>query len=374
MHPLKVHSTQPERMIIFAVVSTLLFLLSTVKLNAQFKEESAQAAYELRMKGEILYAAAMLEKLTFQGKSEEGLVFYEMARTREHQSKGGANWVTPDMIIGQSQWAVSVNPDNLLLNFYDAQCRFQKAYLSMMMDSETAAEDVADAISKLEKVLVMDPGFHEVRVQLVEFYSQLPEELSGDPGKAEAHASHLESADPFFGKLARDVMLTSEQSRVDFWKKALEEHPEDSRVAVKLGKAYLMEDNPDDAISLFESAMSEDPRYNILLLHMARYHMYQAMGDRSRAQEALPLAEAAINRYLDSEPGPAVPFKAWAIGKLSLFKRFQGQEEEANRLMQEANALDPSFSKATALPDPFLYAPPGELYRSGDYNSFTRPF
>jgi tetratricopeptide (TPR) repeat protein len=169
-------------------------------------------------------------------------------------------------------------------------------------------------------------------------------------------------------------MLTGEQSRVDFWKKASEEHPEDIRVAVKLGKAYLMEDNPDEAISIFESAMGEDPKYNILLLHMARYHMYQAMGDRSKAEEALPLAEAAINRYLNSEPGPIAPYKAWAIGKLSLFKRFQGQEEEAKRLMQEANALDPSFSKATALPDPFLYAPPGELYRSGDYNSFTRPF
>ena len=36
-------------------------------LEAQFAEESARAAYDLRMEGEILYAAAMLEKLQMQG-------------------------------------------------------------------------------------------------------------------------------------------------------------------------------------------------------------------------------------------------------------------------------------------------------------------
>ena len=36
--------------------------------------------------------------------------------------------------------------------------------------------------------------------------------------------------------------------------------------------------------------------------------------------------------------------------------------------------LDPSFSKASGLPGLGLYVPPGEIYRSGDYESFLRPF
>ena len=66
--------------------------------------------------------------------------------------------------------------------------------------------------------------------------------------------------------------------------------------------------------------------------------------------------------------------KAWAIGKLAMFNKFQGKEEEFNRLMNEAMALDPSFSKASGLPGLDLYVPPGEIYRSGDYESFLRPF
>ena len=119
---------------------------------------------------------------------------YEMARVREHQSLGGAEWAR-GMIIGQSQWAVSQDPQNLLFSYYDAQARFGKAYMSMMTDGETAGEDIRDAVEKLEKVLEMDPDFHEVRVQLTEIYSHLPGDLAGDPEKAEHHASYLEKKD-----------------------------------------------------------------------------------------------------------------------------------------------------------------------------------
>jgi hypothetical protein len=70
-------------------------LSATAELRAQFKEESARMAYELRMQGDILYAAAMLEKLMLQGKHENGMVQHEMSRLREHQSIGGASGLLP---------------------------------------------------------------------------------------------------------------------------------------------------------------------------------------------------------------------------------------------------------------------------------------
>jgi len=374
MIPLRLSTNEMFRNALFLAFSALFLLFSTVSLNAQFEEESARAAYELRMKGEILYAAAMLEKLTSQGKTEQGLVQYEMARTRTHQQLGGANWAGPDMIIGQSQWALSENPGNLLFAYYDAECRFGKAYISLMEENENASKDISQATEKLEKVLEMGPDFHEVRVQLVEIYSQLPEELAGNMEKAESHAAFLENRDPYFGMLARDAMLPDSLSRVEFWKKKVKENPKDTRMAVKLGKAYLLEGNIDEARPLFESAMKEDQKHNILWLQIARYHMYQVMWGQGEAQNELPLAEEAINLYLESKPEPIAPMRAWALGKLSMFKSYSGQEEEAKRLMNEATALDPSFSKATGLPAFDLYVPPGELYDSGDYVSFLRPF
>ena len=358
---------------LICLFSMLLLLNFTSSLDAQFKEESARAAYELRMQGEILYAAAMLDKLAQQNKTEGGLVMYEMARVREHQSLGGAEWASP-MIIGQAQWAVSQDPLNLLFNYYDAQARFGKAYMSMMTDGETAGEDIRDAVEKLEKVLEMDPDFHEVRVQLTEIYSQLPEDLAGDPEKAEFNASYLENKDPYFGMLARAVMLSDSLSRVDFWNEKMENAGEDTRIGVKLGKAYLLDGRVEEALPLFEKAMKADPANNILLLHIARYHMYQAMWDQSKAEEAIPLAEEAIGQYLVSEPEALAPYRAWALGKLAMFNRFEGNQEEFERLNKKASELDPAFSKATGLPGQDLYTPPGELYRSGDYESFLRPF
>lgn len=370
---MKKHSIIPFTRMLFCIFSALFFISITLNLDAQFKEESARAAYELRMQGEILYAAAMLDKLAQQNKTEGGLVMYEMARVREHQSLGGAEWAS-GMIIGQSQWAVTQDPQNLLFNYYDAQARFGKAYMSMMTDGKTAGQDIRDAVGKLEKVLKMDTDFHEVRVQLTEIYSQLPEDLAGDPEKAEQHASYLEKKDAYFSMLARAVMLPDSLSRVDFWKEKMETAGKDTRIGVKLGKAYLLDGKIEKALPLFENAMKVDPANNILLLHIARYHMYLAMRDQNMAEEAIPLAEEAIGKYLASEPEPNAPYKAWALGKLALFNRFKGDQKEFERLNKKALELDPAFSKATGLPGPDLYTPPGELYRSGDYESFLRPF
>ena len=355
-------------------ISLSLLLGFYSEISAQFKEESARAAYELRMNGEILYASAMLQKLTNLRKTEGGLVQYEMARTKEHQGNGGAEWINADQIIGSSKWAVSEDPQNLLFTYYDAQCRFGKAYVSIMQEGKTAGEDINMAVESLEKVLELDPDFHEVRVQLVEIYGQLPEDLAGDKEMAEMHASYLEDKDLYFGMLAREAMLTENDSRIDYWKEESNKQMNDTRIAVKLGKAYLLDGNIEEARPLFESAIKEDPIYNILLLHIARYHMYQVMWDQGKAEEELPFAETAIRQYLDSEPEPIAPLRAWAIGKLAMFKRFSGETEESNRLIEEAMVLDPSFSKASGLPCLGLYVPPGEIYRSGDYESFLRPF
>lgn len=356
------------------MLPVFLLFSSYTESGAQFKEESARMAYELRMNGDILYAAAMLEKLMQQGKHENGLVQYEMSRLREHQSLGGAQWIKPETIIDLTRWAVEMDPDNLAFVVQDANCRFDRAYMSMMTESETAKKDVGDCVEKLEEVLAMDPDFHEVRVKLVEIYANLPEEMGGDREKAGKYATYLEGKDPWFGMLARDAMLSDSLSRVDFWKEQLKANKKDTRVSVKLGMAYLLEEKIDDATPLLEAAVKEDPEYNVLLAQLGRYHMYQAMWHREKGEEELPKIEEAFQRYLDATPSPPVYMQAWVKGHLSNIKRFSGDQEGAERLKREATALDPSFSRASGMPGRDIYVPPGNLYRSGDYVSFMRPF
>jgi tetratricopeptide (TPR) repeat protein len=229
-------------------------------------------------------------------------------------------------------------------------------------------------VKKLEKVLVMDPDFHELRVRLVEIYSQLPEDMGGNPGKAGKYATYLEGKDPWFGMLARDAMLPDSLSRVDFWKEQLKAHKKDIRVSVKLGMAYLLEEDIPEAIPLLEAAIKQDPKYNLLLAQLGRYHMYQAMWHREKADEELPLAEEAYLSYLASSPPPPAHMQAWVKGHLSNIKRFSGDQEGAETIKREAFAMDPSYSKASGMPGKDLYVPPGNLYRSGDYVSFLRPF
>ena len=142
----------------------------------------------------------------------------------------------------------------------------------------------------------------------------------------------------------------------------------------QLGKAYLADGNLEEAKPLFEKVMDADPAYNTLLLEIARHHMFQVMQGKSKPETEIPLAEAAIKDYLSSEPEPIAPLKAYAIGNLAKMKFFSGEKEDGERLMAEAESIDPAFSKAFAVPDLSLYIPPGEIYRRGEYSSFLRPF
>ena len=156
----------------------ILFLTPSFSaLKAQFPEESAKVAWELRMSGEMHYANAMLRKLAQQKKFENGMVDYELSRLMSHQSMGGVEWITDDAVIDQVKWAIEKDPQNLLFTYHEANSRFGKAYMSLMTNGETAAEDVKNCVDNYERVLKLDPEFHEVRVLLVEMYSKLPGEM-----------------------------------------------------------------------------------------------------------------------------------------------------------------------------------------------------
>ncbi len=347
-------------------------LLGLFDLSAQFAEESVQAAYDLRMNGEIWYARAMLNKLNDQGQ-KDGFAHYEIARLKMAQIQGGVN-IQMNEIINSAIQAVKSDSGNIAFAFLEASTRFSKAYMSIMKEAESAKKNVDEAVTCFERVLELKPDYHEARMQLVEIYHALPEDMGGEKQKAAAHARHLKEMDWFFGVQAGEIMRPEETGRVEYWKQAWKDNGKDIRVQEQLGMAYLADGNLEEARPIFKKLMESDPANNTLMLHIARHHMYQVMWDRSKAEVELPLAEAAIKEYLSLEPEPIASLKAWAIGNLAKIKFFSGDQEEGDKLMAKAKALDPVFSKASACPGMELYISPGEIYRSGEYSSFLRPF
>jgi tetratricopeptide (TPR) repeat protein len=358
-----------SRLFAFFIV---LSLLGPSDLPAQFAEESVQAAYELRMKGETRYARAMLQKLLDRDQAD-GMAHYEIARLKMAQMLGGSN-VQIGSVINSSRQAVKADPGNVAFAYTEASARFAKAYMSIMQEAESARKHVDEAVACFERVLELKPDYHEARMQLVEFFYALPEDMGGNKEKASAHARELEKMDWFFAAQAREIMRPEETSRIDYWQQLLQEKAGDMRIKKQLGLAYLEEGNLEQARPLFDEVMKSDPSCNTLVLDIARYHMYQVMRERSKAEAELPKAESAFRDYLSLEPEPIAPLKAWTLSNLGRIKFFSGQEEEGKKLMAEARALDPFFSKASDVPGMEIYIPPGEIYRPGEYSSFLRPF
>ena len=94
------------------------------------------------------------------------------------------------------------------------------------------------------------------------------------------------------------------------------------------------------------------------------------MSGMSDKDSALIQAETALNRYLDS--GPVPPLKAFTLGLLSRIRRISGDKEGYEEKLEEANTIDPYFSKASGVPSLTLFIPPDEI--SYYFSYYSRPF
>jgi hypothetical protein len=118
--------------------------------------------------------------------------------------------------------------------------------------------------------------------------------------------------------------------------------------------------------------MAIDKTENVRLLDLARYHMMKVMQNRDAAETELPKAKEYIQKYLTSIPEPITPLKAYAIGMLVKIEMFSGNQAEGQKLVQQAKALDPYFSKATGTPSLALFEPPTKT--DHHFQSFFSPY
>ncbi|UCC79886.1 MAG: tetratricopeptide repeat protein [Candidatus Zixiibacteriota bacterium] len=348
----------PRNSLIAAYTLVALFLGLLYCGGGSAPEGTAQKAFELRMSGKADDAKTLLENAISEN-PQDAAAHYELSRTLLHMGLGKGreifNYI--EQAKNSIDKAVESDPENVIYRFFACRMGFMQAYMSLQGDEAAAREKVSELNDLCESVLELSPGYHEARLFLVEINGALPGNLGADSSKAEMHAKQLEAADPVLGAKARAILLPEETDLVEYWQKIVDGNPGNSDALDELGRTCLRSGKTEDGIKYLEDVFSADPAKNIVLLDIARYHIMRGMRDAEMRDKLAPLVEEALNRYLAT--GPVQPLKAYATGLKSRIK-YETNEEEADRLSEEAVTLDPYYSRAFGVPTLDLFVPVGE--------------
>jgi len=352
-------------------IAVVALIAITAGLTSNAK--TVQEAYELRLGGNAGEALGMLEQ-ALAAEPGNAEAWYELARTKTHIGLGDPRSTVEAMKEGQAaaEMAAKLEPNNPIYAIYKAKASGTGAYIALQQQGSDARERIQEFVAAYEHVLELKPDYHEARLALVEYLKMLPPEKGGDPARAEKYTQELEDADVVLGAQAREMMLPEGTNLIVFWQKVMQGNPGNADVLERLGKACFYEDKDKQGIDYITQAIQLDAGKNILHLDIARYYMYQAMRDRDKLEKLAPKMEEAYRAYIDSKPKPVDSMLAYAKGSLGRIKAHTGDRELANKLLKEAKALDPNFSKATGVPDQNLFIPPDQIPRGFVY--FTRPF
>ena len=348
-------------LIIVLLLNFISVLSSCAKTDNRVKE-----AFELRINGKTDQAKELLVTILKED-STNAAANFELARTLNYMNLMGSDEADKAL-----KSAIKYDPQNIIYAYYNAKNCFLKAYIAMHQESDNVKTKVNDVCDEFVKVLEMKSDYPEAMMYLVEIYGMLPEEMGGDKVKAEEYTQKLERMDKFYGAKARLVMMPEGTDMVDHWKKYINKNGEDCKALKELGVAYLFSDNFDEAEIAFYKAIAIDKSQNIRLLDLARFHMMKVMQNKDAAATEIPKSKEFIEKYMKSTPEPIPPLKAFSIGMLVNFEMFSGNKAEAEKLMAEAKALDPYFSRAFGIPSLAIFEQPDKL--DHHFQSFFSPY
>ena len=97
-----------------------------------------------------------------------------------------------------------------------------------------------------------------------------------------------------------------------------------------------------------------------------------AQQDPAAKENHLKSATELVNGYLQSNPEPVSPLKAYAYSTLSMISMFGGDQEAGKKYREQADSIDPFCSKATGMSPDMLYCRPDQV--KIQYSSFFMPF
>jgi tetratricopeptide (TPR) repeat protein len=348
------------------IAISFLIVLLVLPVYCQHKKTDNEViqAYELRMKGKYDEAKAMLEKI-LQQDSTNALANFEMYRLMD-----AYNTMNVDTSLYFCNKALRLDPQNSLYAFSKANLVLLKAFIAMQQGNNQQIKPLAEeACEAFQNVLDIKPGCKESMLYLIDIYGSLPEEMGGDKEKAEQYAQELEKIDKFYGARGRFILLQENTNEVEYWNNYITGNGESNDVLELLGRAYLMSDDTENAEKCFNKIIATDPSKQVLYLHIARAHIYRVMQGKP-GEEELPLAKENFHKYLSGGNEKPECVESWCYGMLSRIESFLGNNEESKEYLEKASAMNPNFSRATAIP--MVDTPPDKLIYA--YSSYFRPF
>ena len=344
------------------------WMVAVPSMAGKSPDQEVIKAYQLRIGGKVDEAKQLLEGILSKD-STNAMAYYEMARLKHYLLLGGG--AKMEEVVVPINKAVSNDPQNVTYAYYKAIVSFLNAFMSMQTGSTEVKKHIEETCVQFKKVLTLKPDYYEASLYLVEIYGLLPKDMGGDSLKAIEYAKELAASNGYYGSKAKALLAPKGTDLVKFWIDRLD-HKKDANILTEIGKAYLNDSKPDQAEKYFDEAMKSDPSRSIEILDMARYHIYQVMRNKELANKELPIAKGYLEKYIHTVPEPCVPLKAYAIGLMTLTEMFQGNKAEADKLMEEARALDKYFSRATGIPNLLLFDSPEQQMHH--FFSFFSPF
>jgi len=133
----------------------------------------------------------------------------------------------------------------------------------------------------------------------------------------------------YYGAKARIAVSPEGTDKVKFWSTQLKSDPGNANILAELCKACLLNEDIDQAILYSSQAIKLDNSKNILLLDLARYHIYKVMQNKDLATTELPRAKEQLKTYLVNKPEPIVPLKAYTLGWLANIEMFSGNKADS---------------------------------------------
>jgi tetratricopeptide (TPR) repeat protein len=347
-----------NRLLAGCVIGLLVVMVTGTYVSAEV-DEGVRNAYELRMSGKVDEAKSALNEI-IANDPDNAAAHYELARTEMHIATGNPAGLT-DAVAAAKQHvvtAVEKDPENVMYCFFRGRVAFLDAYIAMSRDDAATGAKVKELVEAYESSLKLKPDCHEAALYLVEIYKTVPEEKGGNPALAEQYTAKLEATDPVWGAKARALMMPEGTDMVAYWKKLLDDDPDNPELLFELGRAHLINNEGELGVACYEKAMKVDPDRTMLSLEIGRYYVLQTMGNPATADQNLPRAANAIQVYLDSEP--ARPYKAYAKGMLAKIRMGQNDKAGMDKAAAEAQALDPYYSRAFGVPAADLYVALGD--------------
>ncbi len=355
-----------QRVLRIALLIVFTTVITSANCSSEKTGQEVLQAFKLRIDGKTEEAKNALLSI-IEKEPQNAAAHFELARTLNYMNMRGSEEAEQHL-----KTALKLDPENVVYAYYNAKQCFLKAYIALQSGGDNPKDLIGKVCEEFVKVLQMQSEYPEALMYLVEIYGILPAEMGGDKTKTEMYTQKLEKMDKFYGAKARLILLPDDTNSVEYWKQFISRNGESCLALKELGNAYISKDNIEGAKKCFEKAMALDNTQNVRLLDLARFHQMKVMQNRDLAEKELPKSKEYIEQYLASVPTPIPPLKAYAMGMLVKIEMFSGNQEEGQKIMEKAKAIDPYFSRAFAIPSPYIFEPPTQT--DHHFTSFFSPF